>query len=1064
MKTNDTYSTFDNNFWTQDHRLASTSEVKKLLESPKILLKELDEIIKLKPSLNLEKIKYILLNITIFTREIKNIDEYQNKILNIYLDTLSPKDKVALCMNLSDEKMCENIIKRYYKEMKKEIRYTHYIVTRDDEDDMINFDSKEIIDRIRSKHQNIILKYKNYQLGFFELKSSVLKIFYKYFENDIKCFDAFRKINFIQFAFSRTLEPDVAFYFFQEGIKNKINLDELDHLEILEYKNVKLTNELPNYVWIRTLKNQKLLKFLLEPNPNTSFYMLLEYEKTFQDAFLEFLKENVFSKINITKIASIYSIEYLSAIDKLSKESYNDNKNNYLFLLCFQIFLKEFLKKYEDELTNLDIEYLIRIFRRGIQRNSIYIILKIKNKKNLIHNYKSNDILLNPDMIGIKHINNYNVKQYRKIKELLNSKTKTDENNEYIIISLSLLGYEVTKKLIEYSKIKWKEIIENIKEKPDNFCEAFKKFVSRKNDKSNILEEYSSAAYLEAFEKLLAAGKKPTLNNMNKIIKAIKSLLVPYNEHIEENLEKLDNVAKGEPFLEKINGIKLYEEYRRRINSSIPDYYGKYNELEYGFVNLHDRKIISNGIGNYLLPNNKKASSCLTPNGKAKTCLYHGAVNPNGRFFKITRDQKIVAYSWVWRCGDVLCFDNIELTDEIEKIDDYEKTIYEIYLQTAKYLTEITKKEPNKGIKLVLIGRNKIDIKNKYIDNLESLKNLSSNLFKPNSNNEEELYLKDSSENQVILYGKYNNTLDTKDVEPIYLYQRPAIENIKNIDESILDQRINAIYYDYCLQHSIKYHKIKNVYESGYLGEDWFVGTKKDGKLDFFYYENDKRLFYEVKQCLKSNQKIEIKQPNIYLPKYNVERILDQKNIDINDSKITTYLNNLSTHDYKIPTSYYSHTTQDIESLNSIFRDGAITSAYLGNRSSGGGTNGMYYICIAKMGTELHNAYHRTGTIILDNNMQIFEASAEKLPQNMMRVFSDTSYPIRGIFNNDECQVRDIITKDHFDSLLALNDNNISLAQIILLNEIYDLNLPIVLEPTMSKIDTNYIKKYIKIK
>ena len=48
-------------------------------------------------------------------------------------------------------------------------------------------------------------------------------------------------------------------------------------------------------------------------------------------------------------------------------------------------------------------------------------------------------------------------------------------------------------------------------------------------------------------------------------------------------------------------------------------------------------------------------------------------MNPNGRFFKITRNANIVAYSWVWRRGEVLCFDNIELTEEVEKIKDYEK-------------------------------------------------------------------------------------------------------------------------------------------------------------------------------------------------------------------------------------------------------------------------------------------------------------------------------------------------------------------------------------------------------
>ena len=98
--------------------------------------------------------------------------------------------------------------------------------------------------------------------------------------------------------------------------------------------------------------------------------------------------------------------------------------------------------------------------------------------------------------------------------------------------------------------------------------------------------------------------------------------------------------------------------------------------------------------------------------------------------------------------------------------------------------------------------------------------------------------------------------------------------------------------------------------------------------------------------------------------------------------------------------------------------------------------------------------------------MQIFNENKlimPGLPKVIIDTFRNTSYPIRGTGKLGEYQVKNLITKEHFDSLLATKDNLIILAQLILLNEIYDLNLPIVYENTMSKIDTLNIKRYIKL-
>ena len=305
----------------------------------------------------------------------------------------------------------------------------------------------------------------------------------------------------------------------------------------------------------------------------------------------------------------------------------------------------------------------------------------------------------------------------------------------------------------------------------------------------------------------------------------------------------------------------------------------------------------------------------------------------------------------------------------------------------------------------MLIGRNPIDVKNSYIDNLQKLNEITDKNYTPNS--KEELYLKDS-ENKVILYVKNSDNLDTKDVEPIYLYEREKVNRFEELEDNLLKIRINSIYYDYCLQNSKKYHEIDNIYKSGYIGEDWFVGKKDDETYDFYYNNNDKRLFQEVKEYIKIPEKENKK--SFYIPKYKIDNILDEKKLKINEQEIEAYLESLNEHDYVIPNNYYSHTTRSVEALNNVFKDGSITSSYYGKHDGGGGSNGEHYICIAKIGSSIHNSYKRTGTIILDDNMQTFNDNELIIPEILINDFRNTSYPIRETGKDGEYQVKNIIT------------------------------------------------------
>ena len=207
-----------------------------------------------------------------------------------------------------------------------------------------------------------------------------------------------------------------------------------------------------------------------------------------------------------------------------------------------------------------------------------------------------------------------------------------------------------------------------------------------------------------------------------------------------------------------------------------------------------------------------------------------------------------MVYSWVWRAGDVICFDNIEVTDEILKVETWEEILFKSYLITANDIIEMTKTEINGGVKMAVIGRLEKDIRNKYIDSLKD----SPEIFKPTDS--KDLYL-DSKKKQLWLAGNYNN-ISTNDVPAIYLYKRKEVVQFKTIDFDTLSLKANGIYYEYCMQNNIAYHKLNCNYIDGYLGEDWFFGRYENGNYDFYYVLNDDRLFDEAKTYIISEKNL----------------------------------------------------------------------------------------------------------------------------------------------------------------------------------------------------------------
>lgn len=839
-------------------------------------------------SLNNQQIKLIIDNIetdyelTNYLKpksKLERINKLEKTILSfikIYNSYMNDETLIYLLLTLNIKTIAYYLLSNYYKRIKHALKkyviivpfITEYGISQEADK---NFYNKYCQDKAYEiLHINLSFKL---NISFWHSITDMLKI------SDYKDIFSYNKYLFkllsIKTINSQTMMSFIQKEIAKENFKSAIALVNLLNLN-WNFK-IDFVNTLPLSKWYKFLKADNNWQIFIDKFNSNS------YSEMFISKFYTDVITPLAAKIhpNINNVNSIYDFEIILILKRLSFQKKTFNRKNSIYNKCFLIFLKQYQEKFQIILDEEDIKYVDLVFRRLVVANNVYTLFQFKNILSLIHFYKSNDYYQNIDLPK-DYIKNYNVKKYRKVKKLILTELNfyTDSLDELALTATRFLDYENIVKILDsnlqfqnskqysnnnnnelnkkrqifldiYPQFKpLVEIITNLDRKDEIYLKKVNMVIKEIKNKNDINLRYSINDYFYVFNNLYTRGLKITLTKLNKAVEDIQEFLLPYNEHIKINLEQFNYSTKGSPFLDKINGIKLYDKYRKRLYSSIPNYQNKYKTIEFGFVNMHDTAIISNGVcdGKYLYQNGKTYSSCLTPNGAAKNSLFHGAINSNGRFFEIKFENKIMAYSWVWRAGDVICFDNIEVTDEILKIEAWEEILFNSYLMTANDIIRITKTEINGGIKMVVIGRPKKDIRNKYIDNLKD----SPEIFKPTGS--EDLYL-DSQKKQLWLAGKYDN-ISTKDVTAIYLYKRKEVVQFKTIDFDTLRFKANGIYYEYCMQNNIAYHKLNCNYIDGYLGEDWFFGRYENGNYDFYYVLNDDRLFDEAKTYIISEKNL----------------------------------------------------------------------------------------------------------------------------------------------------------------------------------------------------------------
>ena len=299
-----------------------------------------------------------------------------------------------------------------------------------------------------------------------------------------------------------------------------------------------------------------------------------------------------------------------------------------------------------------------------------------------------------------------------------------------------------------------------------------------------------------------------------------------------------------------------------RCDSTICRVSGERDNYTYEVLRYDDFESLA--VGN-------KTDCCFTVLGNGYSCLKHGVVSQNGRIFVVKKDGEIIAHSWLWRNGDLLCFDNIEISKKISCVD-----LFDLYLEAADKIIEesYVAEGVNNCIKNVTVGFTNFDkeiigikdypclvfrscnLKEKDFDSrLGKNRKYVDNLPQPL----EVVTYSDSKNVQYLIRGTDRFKLG----QSAYLYQdeRNSVLHYDcdtEYDESYLDKIckiINALRYRK-LELEDKISDYKNIdldrVSELYCNDDWYYIIYTNGVIETYRFSYDERSKDELDKILCS--------------------------------------------------------------------------------------------------------------------------------------------------------------------------------------------------------------------
>lgn len=302
-----------------------------------------------------------------------------------------------------------------------------------------------------------------------------------------------------------------------------------------------------------------------------------------------------------------------------------------------------------------------------------------------------------------------------------------------------------------------------------------------------------------------------------------------------------------------------------RVSSTIPRIKGTKNQYSYEILRLDDMEALA--IGN-------KTDCCFTVLGNGYSCLKHSLTSNNGRILVVKKDNEILAHSWIWRNGNLLCLDNIEISKKLNSVD-----FFDIYLQVADDVIKASYQFEGieSCIKNVTIGFTNFDKEIKGIQQYPCLIAKTCNLedkdfgSRLGSNRKfvdvlpqpiEEAGYSDSKNVQYLIRG--NGTFNLGQSCFTYQDERESVMHYSDEESyeedyiKIMNKKVNALRYlkaerDNTLE-SYKAIDVEDLKEV-YCNDDWYVISYTTGDIETFNNSLDESANREISSISLKNGK-----------------------------------------------------------------------------------------------------------------------------------------------------------------------------------------------------------------
>ena len=587
---------------------------------------------------------------------------------------------------------------------------------------------------------------------------------------------------------------------------------------------------------------------------------------------------SIVSELKDDKRHKLFDDDYIRAITLakmllLEDKSIDDQNPSYIELRNkYMSHLFKNLRRDNTVDSSANNSMFYRILKGSVKFSQVEDLETVKGLIYLSRNPQAKDVSkvekLVEDLSEIQ-VQNHNIKLYKKlcekIKETYKSSGPLEENLQKMAYTLFLgFGYDKSLRILEHKKsftsleyllngLALRHIKLNEDGTPilndklmnylfgNNKKEANANINKMLNGEIPNLERYFSSIYNDwdmIYKKL--NGSISTKRILD-LYKNSVTFLKPDEYKLEEPLQEI-GTTKPEIVQKARN---WYQIMRERQYSSIPKVNGNIDEYEYEILDLDDPLALAVG---YI------TRCCFLIDGLSRESLYHSISNKNGRTFVVRKYGELIAQSWVWRNGNVLCFDNVQARGSYS----YD-TLLDVYQKASGELLEISNQSENEteSLKVITYGTSESRMS-------RPKKRFEGTLPKVLEN----VGYSDAKYEQCILAETEHKDLYYGEVAARYEDPRPLISEYRDIksmnDQEIkeLNRQLDAI--EYTSTGNTRKNNVRNCRYVA-VSKDWYITITDSGQVEIQLLKKDSRA---AEECKNKAQEImqEIKDDRIAVP------------------------------------------------------------------------------------------------------------------------------------------------------------------------------------------------------